>query len=309
MTFRGERAPSPRTNRYRTDNEQVFDFSSSIHDGRDVDWTAQEVAMTGSALEGRVRTERLDLGSGSVSVLRGGDGPPLLVLHAAGGAAAWLPAHERLAEAFEVIQPDHPGMGDSDELASVEAMDDLVYHYLDVMDRLGLRQPAVVGFSFGGWIAAEIAVHSPERIGALVLVSPIGLRIPGRPLPDLFAMNPSQLVDILFQDPSTAAGIFPSEPDLELILRMYRDQGGFARFAWDPFLCNPKLERRLQRITAPTLVAWSRHDRVVPRAHVERYAARIPDARLEEVDRGGHALHIEQPAAVAELVTTFLAAR
>ena len=71
-------------------------------------------------------------------LLRGGAGEPVLFLHAAGGAGAWLPFHSRLAGAgFEVIAPDHPGFGQSDDFPEVEAIDDLVYHYLEVLDLLG----------------------------------------------------------------------------------------------------------------------------------------------------------------------------
>ena len=100
--------------------------------------------------------EFVELDGGRVHLLRGGTGEPVLFLHAAGGAGSWLPFHEMLAaRGFEVIAPDHPGFGKSDEFPEVEAIDDLVFHYLDVLDALGLDRPHVVGASFGGWIAAE----------------------------------------------------------------------------------------------------------------------------------------------------------
>ena len=117
----------------------------------------------------------LDLGEGRVHLLRGGQGEPVLFLHAAGGAGSWLEFHRRLAAGFDVIAPEHPGFGKSDDFDEVEAMDDLVYHYLDVMDRLGLDRPHVVGASFGGWVAAELAVAAPHRVGSLVLLAPAGV--------------------------------------------------------------------------------------------------------------------------------------
>ena len=209
------------------------------------------VTDTASALpEGA--SERLELGSGSIHVQRGGEGPPLLFLHAAGGAGAWHPFLGLLARRFAVVAPDHPGFGGSDDLPEVEAMDDLVYHYLDVLDRLGLERVHVVGGSLGGWLAAELAVHSPERIERLALLGAAGLRVPGNMATDIFLMTPDQVVTTLFHDPAAAAGMFPEEPDVDFILATYRDQAGLARYGWAPYLNNPKLERRLHRITAPT---------------------------------------------------------
>ena len=146
--------------------------------------------------------EFLELAGGRVHLLRGGAGEPVLFLHAAGGAGAWLPFHAQLAGAgFEVIAPDHPGFGQSDDFPEVEAIDDLVYHYLDVLDGLGLDRPHVVGASFGGWIAAEVAVHSPHLIGSLTLLSAAGLRLPDHPVADVFLMPPAKLAAALFHDP------------------------------------------------------------------------------------------------------------
>jgi pimeloyl-ACP methyl ester carboxylesterase len=250
--------------------------------------------------------EYLDFPGGRVQLLRGGAGRPVLFLHAAGGAGAWHEFHDLLARRFRLLAPDHPGFGGSDELPDVEGMDDLVYHYLDVMERLGLERPAVVGASFGGWIAAELAVMAPDKIGPLVLLSPAGLRLPEHPIADLFLMTPEQLVGALFHDPARAAGMFPEEPDVDAILRAYRDQTALARFGWTPFLCNPKLERRLRRITAPTLVVWPSEDKLIPAAHSRRYAELIPDARFAEVADCGHAMYFERPAEFADVVADFV---
>jgi pimeloyl-ACP methyl ester carboxylesterase len=251
-------------------------------------------------------SERLELDGGSIQILRGGEGPPLLFLHAAGGAGVWHPFHGLLARHFEVIAPDHPGFGGSDELGSVEGVDDLVYHYLEVMDRLGLERPIVVGASLGGWVAAELAVHTPDRVGKLALLGAAGLRIPEHMPTDLFLLTPEQLVSALFKHTERAAGMFPAEPDVDFILAVYRDNTAFARFAWAPFLNDPKLERRLHRITAPTLILWADDDRVVPIAHGHRYAERIPDATLRIVEDCGHALYFERTEAVADAVIEFL---
>src|SRR5262245_1364010 len=251
--------------------------------------------------------ELLDFPGGSVHLLRGGDGPPLLFLHAAGGAGQWHEFHELLAERFTVYAPDHPGFGGSDPLPEVEDMDDLVYHYLDVLDRLDLDRPHVVGGSFGGWLAAELAVAAPHLVGSLTLLSAAGLRIPEHPIADLFLMTPPQLAAALFRDPAKSTGMFPPEVGVDDILAAYRDMTALARYSWTPFMCNPKLERRLRRITAPTRVVWPDDDRVVPIAHGRRYAELIAGAELTVVEDCGHAMYFERPADFASVVTEFLA--
>jgi pimeloyl-ACP methyl ester carboxylesterase len=252
--------------------------------------------------------ERLEARAGAIQILRGGDGPPLLFLHAAGGAGTWLPFHGLLARSFEVIAPDHPGFGGSDDLPEVEAIDDLVYHYLDVLDRLGLERVNLVGGSIGGWIAAELAVHSPQRIERLALLGATGLRVPGNMATDIFLMTPDQVVTTLYKHPEPVLQAMPAEPDVDFILSVQRDMAAVARYGWAPYLNDPKLERRLHRIAAPTLVLWADDDRVVPIEHGRRYAERIPDATLRVIEDCGHAMYFERPDAFADAVTEFLEA-
>jgi pimeloyl-ACP methyl ester carboxylesterase len=244
-----------------------------------------------------------------VHLLRGGAGEPVLFLHAAGGAGVWHPFQQLLADAgFTVIAPDHPGFGKSDDFPDAEGVDDLVYHYLDVLDALGLDRPHVAGGSFGGWIAAELAVHSPHRVGSLTLLSAAGLRIPEHPVTDLFLLSPDKLVETLFHNPPPPPPPLPpgAAPDLDAIMAGYREATSLARFCWVPFLSDPKLERRLRRITAPTLVVAPSDDRLIPVEHARRYADRIPGAGYAEVADCGHAMYFERPAEFAELVAAFL---
>jgi pimeloyl-ACP methyl ester carboxylesterase len=255
-----------------------------------------------------VTEEFLELAGGRVHLLRGGTGEPVLFLHAAGGAGTWLPFHELLADAgFEVIAPDHPGFGKSDDFPEAEAIDDLVFHYLDVLDALGLERPHVVGASFGGWIAAELAVYAPHRIGSLTLLSAAGLRLPEHPMTDLFLLPPAKLSATLFHNPPPAPAAAPgAAADLDAIIGAYREATSLARFSWVPFFNDPKLERRLGRITAPALVVAPADDRVIPIEHAKRYAARISGAAYAEVPDCGHAMYFEKPAEFASAVADFL---
>jgi pimeloyl-ACP methyl ester carboxylesterase len=253
--------------------------------------------------------EFLELGGGRVHLLRGGTGEQVLFLHAAGGAGTWLPFHGMLAaRGFEVIAPDHPGFGKSDEFPEVEAIDDLVFHYLDVLDALGLDRPHVVGGSFGGWIAAELALYLPQRVASLTLLSAAGLRLPEHPVTDLFLVPPARLPETLFHNPPPPAPVPPpgTPLDLDAIIAAYREATALARFAWVPFMSDPKLERRLHRIAAPTLVVAPSDDRVIPVEHARRYAERIPNATYSEVPDCGHAMYFEQPEEFTSRVAAFL---
>lgn len=253
-----------------------------------------------------VTEEFLELPGGRVHLLRGGQGEPVLFLHAAGGAGVWHPFYDLLADAgFEVIAPDHPGFGKSDEFPEEDRIDDLVFHYLDVLDALGLERPHVVGASFGGWIAAELGVYAPHRIRSLSLLSAAGLRLPEHPVTDLFLLPPAKLPEVLFHTPPPAPAQ-DSLPDLDAIIAAYRETTALARFSWVPFLNDPKLERRLRRITVPTLVVAPSDDRLIPVEHAKRYAERISGATYAEVPDCGHAMYFEKPEEFASVVTTFL---
>jgi pimeloyl-ACP methyl ester carboxylesterase len=251
---------------------------------------------------------RVPLGSGEINLFRQGAGRPVVVLHAAGGAGAWNPYLEQLSEHFDVIAPDHPGFGLSDELPEVASMAELVEHYVALLDVLGLDRIDLVGASFGGWLAAELASSVPDRVERLVLMAPAGLHVADAPPADLLTMNPEHLVRALFFDSAVADAALSVPPTPEAAAQGARDGAAFARFATagEFFLHNPELPGRLPAITAPTLVLAAEEDKIVPRPHSEAYAAAIPGAQFRVVPRVGHALYQEDPAAVAAEVIGFL---
>jgi pimeloyl-ACP methyl ester carboxylesterase len=252
---------------------------------------------------------RVPMGSGEINLFRQGTGRPVLVLHAAGGAGSWNPYLEELSQHFDVIAPDHPGFGLSDELPEVATMTQLVDHYLGLLDVLGLDRFDLVGASFGGWLAAELASTIPDRIDHLILMAPAGLHLPETPPADLLAMQPEQLVRALFFDSAIADAALAEPPTPEVAAQGARDGAAFARFATagEVFLHNPELPKRLSGITAPTLVLAAEDDRIIPREHSDAYAAAVPGAVLHVVPGVGHALYQENPGAVAAEVIGFLA--
>jgi pimeloyl-ACP methyl ester carboxylesterase len=254
--------------------------------------------------EGAARIVKV--GGEEIHLLEGGKGAPLLVLHTAHGGGEWLPYHAALARNFRVIAPDHPGFSRTPMIAGVDGVDDIAYLYSAMLDELGLDEVAVLGASFGGWVAAELALIDRARVRQLVLVNPIGLRIPGEPIRDLFAMGQEEKLEALFHDQHLARALFSGEPTIDQIMEGYRNSTAFAHYAWDPFCCNPKLLRRLSRIAARTLVLLGEEDRLVPRAHGERYASDIPDATLKAIPAAGHALLFEEMEAGIAAIEQFL---
>jgi pimeloyl-ACP methyl ester carboxylesterase len=260
----------------------------------------------------------LDAPLGRVQVFRGGAGDPLVYLHSAGGEAN-IPALATLADDFDVIAPVFPGFGESEGIEAVDGMDDAVFHLLDVWELLDLRAPAVVGLSLGGWMALELAVRYPEKVGPMVLVNPVGLHLDGAPIAELFGRSPAELAEMLFSDQRHpiaaamhAAAAFAGdvgkqvEIPLELVVPMWKALGATAKLGWDPYLHDPKLRGRLRRITSPVLVVAGADDGLVPLSHAQTYAAEIPGATLEVVEHAAHWLPLEVPDVFAALVREFV---
>src|SRR3954466_2121118 len=132
------------------------------------------------------------------------DAAPLVFLHGASGAPVVLPFMERLAERFDVLVPDHPGFGQSDEPEWLENIHDVAYFYLDFLAALKLEKAVIVGSSMGGWMAMEMAVRNTARIASLVLVSPAGVRAEGADPADIFLLSQEEMVRKLFNDPKLA---------------------------------------------------------------------------------------------------------
>lgn len=264
-------------------------------------------------------TDFVDTRVGKIQVDRGGDGDHLVYLHSATGEGPGLPLLGELAESFAVVAPMFPGFGESEGIESIDDMEDATFHLLDLFDTLGLDAPAVVGTSLGGWMAAELATRYPERVGHLVLVSPVGHHIDGAPIKDIFGRSPGEMAeDLFFDQDHPMAQMMRSFDDMrydpaqignltfEMIKPIVQTMAATARLGWDPYLHNPKLRHRLWRVSAPTLVVRGAHDTLVPPEHAAVYADGIAGARLVEMPEAAHLAPIERPAEVAAAVRDFV---
>lgn len=255
----------------------------------------------------QAQPRRLVVRDTPVDLLAGGEGPPLLYLHGAGTAGRWLRFQERLAGRFSVTFPSHPGHGGAPAAEWIEDVSDLAFHYLDLLDALGLDRVHLVGASFGGWIAAELATMASHRLRSLVLIDPVGIKIEGWIYPFLFGMELPELVATLFHDPAAALPLAPRDASVDTVVELYRQNTALARVAWNPYLYDPRLRRRLARIATPTLLCWGAHDRLAPPACAQTWRSQIPGAELRVFAGSGHLPHLEEPDAVAEAVVAFCA--
>jgi len=254
------------------------------------------------------KEETIRVAGKDVQLFSGGDGPPLLYFHGA-GVYWWLPAHDRLAARRRVLVPVHPGFGRSPAREEIESMDDLVFHALDVLDALRLDRVDVVGLSLGGWLAAELAVRHPARIGRLVLVDAAGTRVPGVERPDLFLCPPPKARELLFADPTSAlaTSVVPDVPPPDRVETALRGREAAARLLWNPHVQYRKLTSRLGRVKAPTLIVWGAQDRLLPLPLGEAYQRGIAGSTLTLIEHCGHLPPLEQPERFADVVLKFLA--
>ncbi|HAD26552.1 MAG TPA: alpha/beta hydrolase [Alphaproteobacteria bacterium] len=248
--------------------------------------------------------EKLTIRGETIPIQIGGEGPPLLLLHGAGGAGIWMPFHAALARHFTVYAPVHPGFAGTDLPDWVQGVDDLAFHYFDLLDALKLSQVTLAGISLGGWIATEMAVTRPERFSRLALLAPVGVK-PDRPMPDLFIMEPQEAGAYLFSDPGIAAMMRPDgPPNPDMIVTMWSEQAAVARLMWKRAY-GPKLPRRLHHISMPTLLLWGDGDRLVPPEHGEKLKNMLPDATLKIIAGAGHASPLEKPQELADAIIDF----
>ena len=241
-----------------------------------------------------------------LDVARMGSGPPLLMLHGIGGPVAAMPFATRLAEKFELIAPVHPGFAGTRIPDRFDCIDDLVYLYLDLLDELDLRDTLLVGFSMGGWVAAEMAAMTTERLARLALVNSVGVKTGGRDdrdIADVFAVSGERLAEILFHDPSMMPGCADlSEEQLETVAA---DRTALGVYTWEPYMHNPKLPGRLHRVTIPVHFLWGASDGLVSVDYGRGFCAMIPGATMTVIEEAGHAPHLEQPDRFVDALLAF----
>jgi pimeloyl-ACP methyl ester carboxylesterase len=242
-----------------------------------------------------------------------GNGPPLVYLHGPWGIGPDRTFVARLAGTHTVYAPRHPGTspGDAEAVHALDSWLDLVVYYGELIDRLGLTAPALVGHSFGGLVAAELAAAAPRAVGRLVLIDPVGLWRDDLPVKNWMVLRDTERRGSLFADPDgdAAARFFavPQDPAerVDALAQLIWAQACTGKFVWP--IPDRGFRQRAHRVATPTLIVWGKSDRIIAPEYAQEFATRVAGARVELIDNAGHLPQLERPEVVARAVQAFLA--
>jgi pimeloyl-ACP methyl ester carboxylesterase len=226
-----------------------------------------------------------------VAVSDFGDGQPFLLLHGGGGPQTMAGFAGLLAERTRsrVLLPTHPGFGGTPKPGWLTSVTLLAQTYVTMLEQFGLTDVTVIGNSFGGWLAAEIALQGTPRVSGVVIIDGIGIEVPGHPMTDISGLSLAEIRAYSFHDPSRAptapdtGGTGPG-PDVQALI-------GYA----GPGMTDPALAGRLGDLDVPAHVLWGESDRIVDAGYGKAYAAAIPSATFTLLPRTGHLPQVETP--------------
>jgi pimeloyl-ACP methyl ester carboxylesterase len=249
------------------------------------------------------------IGGNKLHMMKGGTGDPLLILHGAGGNRGWLSYVQDLSNQFTVYLPTHPGFGASDRPNWIETVPDMAAFYTWFQEEQGLENIRAIGFSMGGWLAAEMAATCGHAFSKLMLVGAAGIKPQNGEITDIFIITPAQVNDLTFYDPKQAPEydqIYGQTPTPEEINLGERGREMAVRVCWKPYMHDPRLPALLERVKIPTRIVWGRQDQLVPLECGELYQKAIKNSELVVIDNCGHAPQIERPTEFVKTALEFL---
>ncbi len=255
--------------------------------------------------------ETVHAAGAAIAVIRGGAGKSLLVLHDELGYPGWLSWNERLAQQRALVIPLQPGFGRTGQIDWIRSYRDLAGFYSQIIRELDAAPIDVIGFSAGGFIAAEMAAADPRIFSRMVLVAPMGIKPSDGEIMDIFALTVRNHLLATVADAANTAEFtkaYGAHMTPEQFEAFEDARSATARLGWEPFMHNPSLPYLLRGLKIPTLLVWGTRDRIVPRGCIDAYRAAIEDARVALVEGAGHRPEIENPAEFDRLVRGFLTA-
>lgn len=256
--------------------------------------------------EDTVRTGGIDL-----AMIKGGSGKPLLIFHDELGYPGWMTWNERLAQERTLVTPLQPGFGKTPRADWMRDFRDLASFYARMVREMRLDPVDVIGFSAGGWIAAEIAAADPHLLRRMVLVAPLGIRPRQGEILNFIGMTIRSHLRATVADTVNTVEfgkIYGGEMTPEAFEAFEDARAETTRLGWEPFMHSSSLPNRLQGVQVPTLLVWGNRDSVVPRGVIDGYREAIEGAKVAEIDGVGHRPEIENAAEFVAAVRNFLAA-
>jgi pimeloyl-ACP methyl ester carboxylesterase len=258
-----------------------------------------------------VKEETIQAAGAELVVVRGGSGKPLLIFHDELGYTGWMTWNEELALDHSLLLPLQPAFGKTPKLKWVRTYRDLAGYYSQVVREMKLDPVDAIGFSAGGFIAAEMLAADPKIFSRLVLVAPMGIKPEVGEILDVFPLSIRNHLRATVADPEGTpefGKIYGGEMTTEQFEAFEDARTETSRLGWEPYLHNPSLSHLLRGIRTPTLLVWGTKDRVVPRGCVDAYQQALAGARVAEIEGAGHRPEIERPLEFVKVVGKFLAA-
>jgi len=255
-----------------------------------------------------IRVSQRDI---NVQISEGGSGKSNLVyIHGFNGFEEWPSFLDAFEEHFHIYVPSHPGISNSTGLDKLDDLWDLVLFYEELINELNIDKTVVIGHSYGGMVAAELAAQLRDRISKLVLVDSLGLWLDKDPIPDIFMLTPSELHKMSWLNPnSNIAQDYQNSfyNDLnrdEANLERTKTLMAIGKFCWP--IPDKGLEKRIHRINAPTLLVWGENDQIVPPEYGHAFQQQINGSTLSIIKESGHIPHEECKPIFIETIQNFL---
>ena len=235
----------------------------------------------------------------------------LLLLHGLGASAErWEGVIPFFAKKFKVIVPDLIGFGYSDKPLVDYTTDYFAEFISKFVDKIGIKEPNIIGSSLGGQIAAEFTINHNVDVRKLVLVSPSGTMKHSTPALDAY------ISAALYPNNDSAMNAFQTmscRTDIEektisgFVERMQLPNAKMAFMSTLLGLSNSKvITEKLQTITIPTLILWGENDPVIPIKYAQSFVSAINDCRFYKMLGCGHTPYVEKPKAFFQIVSDFL---
>jgi len=243
-------------------------------------------------------------------LVKGGSGRPLLMFHDELGYPGWMKWNEELAKEREFIIPLQPGFGKTPRVDWIRNYRDLGGFYARAVREMSLDPIDVIGFSAGGFIAAEMAASDPKIFSHLILVAPMGLKPTTGEILDIFPLTIRSYLRSTVADPASPefGKIYGGEMTPEQFEAFEDARAETARIGWEPYMHNPSLGYLLEGVKKlPTLLVWGTKDAIVPRGCIEAYRKAIAGAKVVEIKDAGHRPEVENSDEFVRAVKAFLA--